>query len=97
MITVVAQIITEEYNVQKVREIAEKLVKETKKEKGCIEYDLYIDIEDERSMSMIEKWETKEDLDNHLNSEHFKRWFPEICKYQIGGEVVLYKKHEIIS
>ncbi|UUV17669.1 antibiotic biosynthesis monooxygenase [Fusobacteria bacterium ZRK30] len=97
MITVVAQIITEEHNIQKVKEIAEKLVMETKKEKGCLEYDLYIDIDDERSMSMIEKWETKEDLDNHLNSEHFKKLYPEICKYQVGGEVVLYKKYEIIS
>lgn len=42
-------------------------------------------------MSFIEKWETRDDLENYLNSEHFKRWYPEICKYKISGEIILDK------
>ncbi|WP_028856765.1 putative quinol monooxygenase [Psychrilyobacter atlanticus] len=95
MIAMVVKIITETNDIQRIKEVAEKLVVETKKEKGCIEYDLYINIEDKTSMSFIEKWETKDDLENHLNSEHFKRLYPEICKYKIDGETVLYEKHSV--
>ncbi|MGB6128936.1 MAG: putative quinol monooxygenase [Psychrilyobacter sp.] len=95
MIAMVVQIIAEKNDIQKIKEIAEKLVIETKKEKGCIEYDFYTSIEDTTSMSFIEKWETKDDLENHLNSEHFKKLYPEICKYKIGGETVLYEKYKV--
>ena len=50
----------------------ETLVSETRKEKGCIIYDLFQNGEDPNNFILIEKWATQEDLDNHSTSDHFK-------------------------
>ncbi len=54
--------------------IFDTMVSETRKEKGCIMYDLYQNQEDPNNLILIEKWATQEDLDNHSNSDHFKQY-----------------------
>ena len=41
------------------------------KEKGCLSYDVFCDLEDNLVFSLIEEWETREDLDRHIRSERF--------------------------
>jgi len=41
------------------------------KEKGCLNYDIFCDLEDNQVFSLIEEWETREDLDRHIRSERF--------------------------
>jgi len=41
------------------------------KEKGCLSYDVFCDLEDNHVFSLIEEWETRDDLDRHLGSERF--------------------------
>jgi quinol monooxygenase YgiN len=41
------------------------------KEKGCLSYDVFCDLEDHHIFSLIEEWETREDLERHLRSERF--------------------------
>jgi len=41
------------------------------KEKGCLSYDVFCDMEDKHAFSLIEEWETREDLDRHIRSERF--------------------------
>ena len=41
------------------------------KEKGCLSYDVFCDIEGKTVFSLIEEWETREDLDRHIRSERF--------------------------
>ena len=41
------------------------------KEKGCLSYDVFCDLEDNHIFSLIEEWETREDLDRHIRSEIF--------------------------
>jgi quinol monooxygenase YgiN len=41
------------------------------KEKGCLSYDVLCDMEDNHVFSLIEEWETREDLDRHIRSERF--------------------------
>lgn len=41
------------------------------KEKGCLSYDAFCDLEDNHVFSLIEEWETREDLDRHIRSERF--------------------------
>jgi quinol monooxygenase YgiN len=41
------------------------------KEKGCLSYDVFCDMEDNHVFSLIEEWETREDLDRHIRSERF--------------------------
>jgi len=41
------------------------------KEKGCLSYDVFCDLEDNQVFSLIEEWESREDLDRHIRSERF--------------------------
>ena len=41
------------------------------KEKGCLSYDVFCDMEDNHVFSLIEEWEAREDLDRHIRSERF--------------------------
>ena len=41
------------------------------KEKGCLSYDVFCDMEDNHVFNLIEEWETREDLDRHIRSERF--------------------------
>jgi quinol monooxygenase YgiN len=41
------------------------------KEKGCLSYDLFCDIDGKTVFNLIEEWETREDLDRHIRSERF--------------------------
>ena len=40
-------------------------------EKGCLSYDVFCDLEDNHVFTLIEEWETREDLDHHIRSHRF--------------------------
>ena len=42
-----------------------------RKEKGCLSYDVFCNIEGKTFFNLIEEWENREDLDRHLRSERF--------------------------
>jgi quinol monooxygenase YgiN len=56
--------------------LSKKLVKETLKEEGCIEYGLYQDSKDPLILTMIEEWEDNNCLERHFDSAHFKEIVP---------------------
>ena len=41
------------------------------KEKGCLGYDVFRDIDGKTVFNLIEEWKTREDLDRHIRSERF--------------------------
>ena len=41
------------------------------KEKGCLSYNVFCDIDGKTVINLIEEWETREDLDRHIRSERF--------------------------
>jgi len=47
------------------------LIDPTENMRGCLSCHLFIDIEEKNVFSLIEKWETREDLDNHIKSDRF--------------------------
>ena len=47
------------------------MIEPTGKEKGCLSYDVFCELEDNHVFSLIEEWETREDLDRHIRSERF--------------------------
>jgi quinol monooxygenase YgiN len=47
------------------------MIEPTGREKGCLSYDVFCDLEDDHVFSLIEEWETREDLDRHIRSERF--------------------------
>ena len=47
------------------------MIASTEKEKGCLSHHVLRDIEDENVFSLIDEWETREDLDQHIRSAKF--------------------------
>ena len=47
------------------------MIASTEKERGCLSHHVLRDIEDENVFCLIDEWETREDLDQHLRSARF--------------------------
>ena len=69
-LTVVAIAETSADKAEKLKTICMGLIEPTRKEKGCISYDLYQDTTNPGRFTFIENWQSKEHLDVHLKSPH---------------------------
>ena len=47
------------------------MIESTGKERGCLSHHVFRDIEDKNGFSLIDEWETREDLDRHIRSAKF--------------------------
>jgi quinol monooxygenase YgiN len=47
------------------------MIEPARKEKGCLSYDVFCDLDGKTVFNLIEEWETREDLDRHIRSERF--------------------------
>jgi quinol monooxygenase YgiN len=48
------------------------LIGSIRKEKGCLGCDFCRSMEDKNELRILEEWDTRENLDSHLNSERFR-------------------------
>lgn len=78
MVKVVAKNYVQEDKVNEAIELYKELVEETRKEEGCIKYELFQDEADSTILAMIEEWESRQALDTHMKSEHFTRIVPQL-------------------
>ena len=53
------------------KQTLQALKKSTQQEKGCLSQSVLQDIESDNSFSLVQFWQNREDLDNHLRSEKF--------------------------
>ncbi|MCP9629909.1 antibiotic biosynthesis monooxygenase [Rhodopseudomonas palustris] len=53
---------------------AKACIAETRKEKGCISYENHISINDPNTFVVVERWESREDLNAHARAPHMKVW-----------------------
>jgi len=70
-VKVVAHIEVDPAHIDFVMEVQKEAVQYTLKEKGCIEYTLFKDLENPNKLTFVEMWETKEDLQAHLTTKYF--------------------------
>jgi quinol monooxygenase YgiN len=47
------------------------MIEPTTKEAGCLSYGVFRDIENKCRFSLLQEWETREDLEHHLASHRF--------------------------
>ena len=47
------------------------MIEPTETERGCLSCHVYQDIEDKNGFSLMEEWQTHDDLDDHLKSDRF--------------------------
>ena len=58
-------------NRKEVSQTLLSMIKPIGKEKGCLSYDIFCEMEDENVYSLIEKWESRRDLNRHIASKNF--------------------------
>lgn len=73
-LTVIAKVIAKKGSEDIVRSELLKLIEPTRKESGCIEYNLHRDNEDPSVFIFYETWESLACLESHMNTEHFKEY-----------------------
>ncbi|MDW7671841.1 MAG: putative quinol monooxygenase [Bacillota bacterium] len=92
MITIVAKSVLKEGKVEDFKVITRELIEESRKEAGCISYNLYQDVKNHKILTFIEEWEDLEAIELHNVSEHFTRIVPQLSELREGpSEVNLYQ------
>ena len=75
------------------QKIAKKLIDKSQQEKGCIEYQVYKDKDDETIFCFIEKWQSLKALESHFQTKHFKELVAKLEKLKYKkDEVNIYKE-----
>ena len=77
-LTVIAKIKSHSDKTEFVFENLINIIEPTRKEKGCIDYDLCRDNDDPSIFLFYENWESSNDLDAHMESDHFVECFNKI-------------------
>ena len=73
-ITIVAKIVAKKDSIQAVRTELLKLILPTKKESGCIDYNLHQDNQNPAVFIFYEIWENAASVEKHINSDHYKEY-----------------------
>ena len=69
------------------------LVAPTRKEAGCINYDLHVSSEDPAKFLFHENWTRKANLDTHLQSAHIKALLPRVDELCVAfPEIKIWEK-----
>lgn len=93
MVKVVAKHFVKEDKIEEMLSVVKELVSATIKQEGCLKYEMYQDEKDKKVLTMIEEWETREDLTNHMNSKEFKSLVPQLGKFmEKSGEINIYNR-----
>ena len=71
---------------------AKECIAATRKEKGCLSYDSHTSINDPNLLVVVERWETREDLNAHGRAPHMKVWREYSAPLKVSPTVI-----EIIS
>jgi quinol monooxygenase YgiN len=92
MITIIAKSILKPGKKEDFKVLIEELIRESRKEKGCISYNLYEDINHSNILTFIEEWKDEEAIKLHNESKHVTGIVPKLSELREGkSEINLYK------
>jgi len=74
MLLVIAKAKTNAGKEQDLLQVTKDLIAETRKEAGCVSYNLYQSTGDSTEFAFLEEWESQAALDAHNASAHFARF-----------------------
>jgi len=66
------KIVAKEYKADEFIECMRALLPEFRKEKGCLAYNLYQDIENENTHSVVAEWQTRKAMEKHFQTLDFE-------------------------
>lgn len=76
MVVLIAKTVVAKKNEAEYLQLAKKMVEETRKEVGCIYYDLVQDTNEAGVFYFVEKYTDQEAVEHHKGSAHFKTYVP---------------------
>lgn len=91
MIHLIATLKIKPETLDEVMRHATPCIGETRKEPGCISYDLHQSLTDPATLVFVERWKDKASLDAHFQTPHLQAW------REAGGPYFLDRKIEIIE
>jgi quinol monooxygenase YgiN len=71
-LTVVAEMVAKPGKEDELRNALLGLIEPTRRESGCVQYDLHESADQPGRFLFFENWRSKQDLDEHLNTPHLK-------------------------
>lgn len=81
MVNVVVNLQVKEDGIDKVLELFKQLAEATRKEEGCVQYEMLQDLTNPAALVILEQWKSQENLDAHGKTEHFITLLPQIAQY----------------
>ncbi len=75
---IVARIKAQPDKVDEVRRLLSGLIEPTRKELGCISYELLQNRKDPTDFTFVEEWESDTAFDGHFATEHIKEALPKL-------------------
>ena len=91
MIYVVATLTIHQGKADALLAAARPAIEETRKEQGCIAYDLHRSVTAPDTFVFVERWVTRENLAAHMQMPHFKVW------REAARDCIATRKLEIIA
>ncbi|SHG06914.1 Quinol monooxygenase YgiN [Bacteroides luti] len=88
MVKVIAKFFVKEDKVEEFLKLASVLVEESRKETGCVSYNLLQDVSNPQTLIMVEEWESAKILKTHMASAHFTSIIPEMSLLQFQKEEI---------
>ena len=85
VIRVLVPTTVEQGDLAEVLRLYDELVTETRKEDGCINYELLQRTENPCELVLVEEWESQEHLDAHTHTEHFVRLVEALDKLETAA------------
>ncbi len=76
-------------------ELFQTLVRETRKEEGCLKYDLVEDKDNKGTFLMVELWESEEHLNRHNGQDHLLNFRKDISK-MLESSTQVYRGRKIL-
>ncbi|MBF4692859.1 putative quinol monooxygenase [Fusibacter ferrireducens] len=88
MIKVVARSVAIQGKEDEIIALSKELVLESRKEVGCIRYEMYQDQKNASVFTMIETWQDEETFQKHKETPHVKRIVPQLNALRVEKAVV---------
>jgi quinol monooxygenase YgiN len=76
-LVIIARIESKKEKIELVKAALIKLLEPTRKEKGCLQYDLNQDNENPEIFMIFESWASREIWQTHMNNAHLKYYMQE--------------------
>ncbi|NMM87494.1 antibiotic biosynthesis monooxygenase [Rhodococcus sp. SRB_17] len=79
-------------NLAEVLDLYDELVRETRREDGCISYELLQRTDEPGELMLVEEWQSQAHLDAHTHTEHFVRLVAALDRLEQAAPAMILSK-----